>query len=203
MSSKNQQELSLIAKFDDLNRMLDALLCDEFDDQVRALLVNCEKQRCHLLLERNELNELKVSHNQLLNKMKSLEATLKHVREAFKKELGLREKVQAERDELVKKMNQVKEYLVEEEGDLARESKSSLKEILSAIDLHKLTTVVEEEISTSDKSLSDIEYSKSDDNIIDGFDEPAAKPGEGESIENFKVPIDQLAFFLCVIANCN
>lgn len=185
MSSKNQQELSMIAKFDDLNRMLEAFLCDEIDDQVRPLFESCEKQRCLWLLERNELNKLKVSHDQALNKVKGLEATLKHVREAFKKELGLREKVQAEREELLKKMNQVKEYLIEEEGhkDVTKESRSSLKEILSAIEQHKLTTVLEEEISTSDKSLSDIEYSKSDDNIIDenGFaeNEPAAKPGEG------------------------
>ena len=184
MSTKSQPQLSLIAQFDDLTRMVDDLFGDdEADSQVKQLLGNCEKQRCLWLLKHNELYEVKMSYEQAMKRVQGLEATLKHVREAFKKELALREKVQAERDDLFKKLNNIKESLIEECGnnDVTKESRSSLKELLAVIEQHKLTTVLEEEISTSDKSLSDIDYSKSDDNIIDDFtmNEPAAKEANG------------------------
>lgn len=167
MSKLENKNLSLIAQYDDLLRMIESILSDDCaEKQVKVLLENCEKQRVLWLLERNELNEFKENYDKASNKIKSLETTLKNVRAAFKQEVTLRNQIQAERDEMVKKLNQVKEYLVDEDKNTSKDSRASLKEtILSSLNLHKLTTVIEES-TQSDKSFSDIDYSKSDDNIL-------------------------------------
>lgn len=149
-------QLSLVAQYDDLVRFCEKLIDgDLIEEKVKTLLENCEKQRAQWLIERSELNELRAKHNKASNKIKSLETTLKNVRAAFEKEVGLRNKIQIERDDLVRKLNQVKEYLSDEDKN---------KTIISSLNLNRLTKVVEED--TSDKSLSDIDYSKSEDNIL-------------------------------------
>lgn len=166
----HKQQLSLVAQYDDLVRYCETLIGgDQIEVKVRRLLENCQKQRLQWLAERVELIELRKQHSEALKDVHRLKTTLKNVRAAFAQEVTQREKARTERDDLLKKLNQVKDYLIEEDPN---------KSIISSLDLNRLTTVVEEEdANASDKSLSDIDFSKTNDNIrLDDhmFDEIAA-----------------------------
>lgn len=151
------KQLSLVAQYDDLVRFGEILIGgDQIEDKMRRLLENCQKQRIQWLSERNELIELRKQYSEALKDVNRLKTTLKNVRAAFAQEVTQRERARGERDDLLKKLNQVKEYLIEEDPN---------KSILSSLNLHKLTTVTEEDANASDKSLSDIDFSKTNDNI--------------------------------------
>ena len=154
---EQKQQLSLVAQYDDLVRYCETLIGgDQIEEKVRRLLENCQKQRLQWLAERIELIELRKQHSEALKDVHRLKTTLKNVRAAFAKEVTQREKARAERDDLLRKLNQVKDYLIEENPN---------KSIISSLDF-KLTTVNEEEdANASDKSLSDIDFSKTNDNI--------------------------------------
>lgn len=165
------KQLSLVAQYDDLVRYAELLIGgDQIEEKMRRLLENCQKQRIQWLSERNELIELRSKYNESQKEVHRLKTTLKNVRAAFAQEVTQRERARAERDDLLKKLNQVKDYLIEEDPN---------KSILSSLNLHKLTTVTEEDANASDKSLSDIDFSKTNDNIrLDdhSFDAPNVEP---------------------------
>lgn len=167
MNSKTN-ELSLVAQFDDLNRMMETLLAEDgnLNKQVKILLENCNKQRILWIIENKKLSEAKEMIQNQAKENHSLKTTLKNVREAYKKELGSKERIQSERDLLVNKLTQVQNYLKDDEDDSAsKDSRTSLKDLVSSINLHKLTTVMEE--NSSDCSLSGLEFDKTDEDNLD------------------------------------
>ena len=153
----HKQQLSLVAQYDDLVRYCETLIGgDQIEEKVRRLLENCQKQRLQWLAERIELIELRKKYSESQKDVNRLKTTLRNVRAAFAQEVTVRERTRAERDDLLQKLNQVKDYLIGENPN---------KSIISSLDLHKLTAVTEEDVDASDKSLSDIDFSKTNDNI--------------------------------------
>jgi hypothetical protein len=157
-------QLSCLAQFDDIARFVKSLVGgDDVEGKMKELIQSCETQRLLWLLEHNELNESKAETKRLRNENRCLETTLKNVREAFKKELSMRERLQTERDMLYRKLIAVQQFLREDIKVYKTEAK---EKVLSSLNLHKLQPVHEETSSCSDKSLSDIEFDKTDEDIF-------------------------------------
>ena len=155
-------KLSLVAQYDDLIRYCETLIGgDLIEEKVKSLLENCEKQRRLWLLERNEVNECREVVKKLRKENNRLETTLKNVRAAFKCEVNLKEKLKQERDALINKLTLIQNFLLED----VKENNSDVKEkILGSLNMSKLQTVTER--SMTDDSLSDIEFDKTDDDLL-------------------------------------
>ena len=167
--SRKSNQLSLIAQYDDLIQLIEGLLSsDVLDIQVKLLLQNCEKQRLLWVLEHNELNELREVIKKWEKDKNRLEATLKHVRGAFKKELKSKERLQGEFDLIHDKLKRIQTYL--QDSSSSNDDRVSLKEtILSSLNLNKLSTVIEEnDQEDSSHSLSGVEFDHTDEDVIDG-----------------------------------
>lgn len=182
-------QLSCLAQFDDIARFVkSAIAGDDVESKIKELMQSCETQRVLWLLEHNELNEAKAETKRLRNQNRCLETTLKNVRETFKKELALRERFQSERDTLYRKLIAVQQFLKEDIKVYKTEAK---EKVLSSLNSHILPPVREETSSCSEKSLSDIEFDKTDEDIFDEKFE-FEKRLSNVFTENSPLPADRL-----------
>lgn len=158
-----EHKLSLVAQYDDLVRYSEQLIGDyTLETKIRILLENCNIQRNRWLLERNELLEAKQEIKLLKKENNNLKINLKIVRDTYAKEVNLKEKLQNENNKLIKKLTQVQNYLLDDDT-VSKDSKTSLREQLFSSFNAKLTTIHEN--STSDPSLSDLEFDKTEDDL--------------------------------------
>jgi len=157
-----ESKLSLVAQYDDLIRYCESLIGgDLIEEKIKSLLENCEKQRVLWLTKRNEANEAHEQIKQLKKENKCLETTLKNVRVAFRSEVNLKEKLKHERDSLLNKLTLIQTFLLED----AKENQSEVREkILSSLNMSKFQPV--NEMTVSDDSFPDIEFDKTDDDLM-------------------------------------
>lgn len=164
MSKMMDQRLSLVAQYDDLIRYCESFIGgDLIEEKVKSLLESCDKQRVLCLVQRNELIETKEQMKKLRKENLCLETTLKNVRAAFKCEVNLKEKFKQERNALINKLTLIQNFLLED----VKENQSDMKEkILGSLNMSKLQPVAEQTLT--DDSFSDIEFDKTDDDLLGG-----------------------------------
>ncbi|KAI1280638.1 Rac GTPase-activating protein 1 [Halotydeus destructor] len=159
-----QPTLSLTAQFDDLIRaQVDVLLLkEETTDGVQGLLVS-HQQACRLQSVKPDYEEaVKEKDNRIKNfekEHRALRAKLKDSRTTFEHLSRENKRHKQERDHLLRKMHNAREIL---DSNPVSEIKVCKDRLLSCLQLPQLGASEDE---TTENSLSDLEYDKSEDSV--------------------------------------
>ncbi|RWS30946.1 rac GTPase-activating protein 1-like protein [Leptotrombidium deliense] len=163
------KKLSLVAQFDDLCRLRASLMDeDRIDEQMIVFLRNQDECRRRWLDERNKLI---VTETELKNENQTrrcLETTLKNVRYALRKEIQEKDAFRKEINFYRGNMKMAKNYLMDYKSN---NSEAAKEKVLSYLNINNLEPL-EERNDSSENSISDLDYDKTDDDIIEA---PAVK----------------------------
>ncbi|RWS16289.1 rac GTPase-activating protein 1-like protein [Dinothrombium tinctorium] len=155
-------KLSLVAQFDDLCRLRNAVYGEQcIDERMIAFLRNQEKCRLLWLRDRNEAIAKEEELKHLRKENKCLETTLKNVRYALRKEIQEKEALKKEINFYRKNIKMASNFLMEYKAD----SNETREKVLSCLNIHHLEPVMEQ-VDSSDQSISDLDYDKTDDDIV-------------------------------------
>lgn len=154
-------KLSTVAAFDDICRQINCLLDYSIEDVFIEFLKRVNEWRMNWYYCENEVKEWKEKYNKLEVDFIALERTLKNVRECFKREASLKEKVTKEKDLILDKLNQVKLLLNDRNyGDLRERER-----VMSCLELN--LEAVQEKDESMENVLSDNEYDISGDELLE------------------------------------
>jgi hypothetical protein len=152
-------KLSLIAQFDDLTRQIDSLVDTSLEDYFVEFLKRVNEWRMNWCYCENQLNEWKEKYSKLELEYITLERTLKNLRECYKRETSLIEKVTKEKELLSSKLNQVKILINDRKMIDLRERQKVISEL-------NLEVVEEEKDESIENVLSDIDYDVSGEEVL-------------------------------------
>ncbi|KAI1284841.1 Rac GTPase-activating protein 1 [Halotydeus destructor] len=158
-------KLSIVAQFDDICRFQNTVVSSfSIYDEVIALL-NSLRECLKSAEERDrEIEKLLTDVRKLEINNKALDTKLKNVRYALTKEISSRDKIQKERDNLVRKLSLVKQFL--EDGPESQQHGATREKVLSCLNFTHLETVQEVQDS-SENSMSDLEYDKTEEEFLE------------------------------------
>lgn len=165
-------KLSLVAQFDDLCRQQNSILQSQaIEEEVVALLESMEQCRIRWSQHEREIIRLKEQIRQLEQNNKTLDTKLKNVRFALTNEIAARDKMQKERDAYARKLQMVRQLLLEDQQSSHEPTFVEARQrVLSALNFGPpLTPVQEVQHTDSDESGSDLEYDRTGEDLLQSF----------------------------------
>ena len=157
---ESNPKLSTIAAFDDICRQLSCLLDSSVEDVLIELLKRVNEWRLDWCYCENEVKEWKEKYNKLEIDFIALERTIKNLRECYKREADLKEKMIKEKDQLLAKLNQVKSLLNDRKIDDFKER----QKVVSCLELN--LAAIKEKNDSIDNCLSESDFDVTDEDIL-------------------------------------
>ncbi|RWS10850.1 rac GTPase-activating protein 1-like protein [Dinothrombium tinctorium] len=161
-----EKKLSLVAQFDDLCRLKATMFAadEHMPNAVVALLESVEQQRRLWCAEKSKAACLESENGELKKKLKCSETTLKNVRHALRQSIAQKESLMKEVSYYRNIIGLVKNQLIEYKED---NGELKLEKTLMHLDRAEKLQPLMEEVESSDHSLSDLEYDKSEEELVD------------------------------------
>ncbi|XP_017771675.1 PREDICTED: rac GTPase-activating protein 1-like [Nicrophorus vespilloides] len=170
--SNGGRELSLVAEYDEIVRLLKTQRNDEVEDAFLDFTRQAEDMAKQLKIAAQECHRLQQQLDLKIHESSDLESKLNHARKMIDQEKRYSRKVEDERDYLEEQISRVKEFLHRDGrlGEDARQKLSFLNTVAapcwdpnSSHQGQRLSAI--NEVNTTGSLLSDFSYSKSEDDL--------------------------------------
>lgn len=156
-------KLSLAAQFDDLCRLTNGLLTFDLSTSFREFVKAIKPIQDELIVLRTENVLLKGEVSTLKQQLDTNERKLKTIRIAFNKEIASKNSLKNELQASCKKIDEIRQIL----GVSKVLEKSPFKEKLEFLISASGLPTIAETVDSTDDSLSDVSFDKSDDDLLD------------------------------------